>query len=95
MRDFLLSINRTDLFQSRDGRGKAAMNTQKCIVDEGPKAEVVKDFATVLPYVDGAVLFETFVIETVNLRNLPAFMVASNQRNPIRVPHLQKNASYL
>ena len=42
------------------------------------------------PHVDATVLAETLVVKPIGLRNLPALVVASNQRYPVGVADLQR-----
>ena len=46
------------------------MNTEYTAVDNGPEGEIVKKFAAPPPNVAASILVLTFVIESVNLRNL-------------------------
>ncbi len=55
------------------------MNTKDFIVDDCSKRQIVKDFSAVAPYVNRAIFSEAFIIESVDLCDLPAFMVSSDE----------------
>lgn len=71
------------------------MHSKDTIVNDGCKAHVVKEFTTVPPYIGISKLADTLVIEPVNLCDLAAFMVSTDQSYPIRISHLQNiNANF-
>lgn len=41
------------------------------------------------PHVDTTVLAQAFIVEAINLSNLPTFVVATDERNPVRVADLE------
>lgn len=57
---------------------------------QGSQGEIVKEICEVFPYVGVAILPEALIIETVNLRDLPALVVASENRNAFRVTDLEE-----
>ena len=65
------------------------MDAEDSVFDESCKSEVVKDFSAILPDIETAVLLQTFIIETIDLGNLSTFVVASDQKYPLWVFHLQ------
>lgn len=66
------------------------MDTEDFILNNGSKAEVVKDLCAVFPDIEGSILSQTLIIETINLGNLSRFVVASDQGNSIRISDLFK-----
>jgi len=48
MRNFLLTVNGSDLIEGVDGRRKASMDTEDLIVNHSRKAQVIKNFATIV-----------------------------------------------
>mmetsp|Transcript_111600 Transcript_111600/g.326405 ORF Transcript_111600/g.326405 Transcript_111600/m.326405 type:complete len:216 (-) Transcript_111600:149-796(-) len=89
VRDLLLAVDAADVVQRVDGRGEAAVDAEDALVDEGRQAEVVEDLGAVAPDVDAAVLTQALVVEAVDLRDLPALVVASDERDPVCIPHLE------
>ena len=59
-------------------------------VDDGGEAEEVEDLGAVAPHGVAAVLPETLLVEAVHLRDLPRLVVASDQRDAVRVTHLRR-----
>ncbi len=64
------------------------MHAEDAIVDDGGQGEVVEDISAVTPDVEGAVLPEALVVEAVDLRDLPALVVAPDESHQIGIPHL-------
>lgn len=65
------------------------MHAENAVVDEARERQVVEDFGAVAPHVDGPILAKAFVVKAVHLRDLPALVVPADQRNPLRVAHLE------
>lgn len=63
------------------------MDAEDAIIDDGCKAQVVEDVRTVPPHVQRAILPEALVVEAINLGDLSAFMVASDQCHQVWVSH--------
>lgn len=57
------------------------MDTENAVIYDSCQREIVKDISTVSPYVEGSIFSEAFIIETINLSNLPAFVVSSYKGN--------------
>lgn len=70
MRHLLLAINCLDLIERLYGWGEAAVDTEDLLVDDGRQGKKVHYLCAVAPHVDAAVLAQTLVIKTVNLRDL-------------------------
>lgn len=79
----LRSMNNADLVQCRDLGGQAAMQAQHPSINEGCQGKVVEDLAAVLPDGGIPVLLDALVVETVDLRDLPGFMIATEQHQSI------------
>jgi len=58
-------------------------------INDCSKTEIVKDVAAVAPDVGIAVLPNTFVIEAVDLCNLPTLMVASDKGDSVWIANLE------
>lgn len=57
-----------------------------------PLPEVIKHVCAVPPHVDRPILAEALIIKPIDLSDLSAFMVPSNECYPVRVPDLHHNA---
>ena len=64
------------------------MHTKNSIIHNSRETEIVEDLGAVLPYVQRAIFPQTLIIKTINLRDLSAFMVSSDQCDSIRVSDL-------
>jgi len=53
------------------------VDTEDAVVNDGCQGKIVKDIGTVAPYVQRPIFPEAFVIETVDLSDLPTFVVSS------------------
>ncbi len=65
------------------------MNAEYPPIHHRSQRQVVEDLTTVPPYIDTPVLPYALVVEPIHLRNLPRLVVASYQRDPVRIPHFQ------
>ena len=59
-------------------------------VDDGREAEIVEDLCAVPPHGDGAELAEALVVKAVDLRDLARLVVAPDERDAVRVAHLER-----
>lgn len=66
------------------------MHAEHLVINDGRQTEVVEDFRAVSPNVDGAILLEALIIETVHLSDLAGFVVSADQGNSVRISHLNK-----
>lgn len=85
----LLPVDRAYLIQRIDARAQTAMDAEDFVINDGCKSQVVEDVCAVPPDIDGAVLSQALVVETIHLSDLSALVVASNQSDSLRVPHLE------
>ena len=67
------------------------MKAEDLILDHSSEWEEVKELSKVLPDISISVLSLALIIETIHLSNLSAFVVASQNGNPISVPNLHRN----
>jgi hypothetical protein len=65
------------------------VDTQYAAVYDCCKRKEIKYLTTALPYARVSVLCLTLLIETIDLRDLPTFMVASHEGDAIRILRLQ------
>lgn len=64
------------------------MDTEHLVLDYRRKRKIVEHVSTVAPDVERRILPETLVIEAVHLRNLAAFVIASNQCDAVGISNL-------
>ena len=64
------------------------MHAEETVVDDRGQGEVVEHVSTVPPHVERTILSQTFIIEAIDLSDLPAFMVASDKRDKIGIADL-------
>lgn len=77
MRHFYLAVDGADDVQSVDGGRETAVQTEDLAVDECSQRQLVEQVGEQLPDVGRAVLLQAFVVEAVDLRDLPGFVVAA------------------
>lgn len=61
------------------------MYAEYAIVDDGGEREVIEDIGAVAPYVERAVLPQAFVVKSVDLRDLPALVVPSDEGHQVGI----------
>ena len=61
------------------------MDAEDAIVDDGGQREVIEDVSAVSPNIERAVLPQAFIVKSVDLGDLPALVVSSNQRDQIGI----------
>jgi hypothetical protein len=88
VRDLLLAIETTDLIESVDGWGETTMNAENLIIDDSREGQIIKDLCAVAPYVDRTILSQALIVEAIDLGDLSAFMITSNQGDSFWVSHL-------
>lgn len=59
------------------------MDTEDGVVDDGSNGKVIKDVGAIAPDVEGAKFPEAFIVESVHLGDLSAFMIPSNKSNHV------------
>ena len=65
------------------------MQAENLIFDQSSQREKVKGICKVLPNVGSGVLSQAFIIETVNLCDLPAFVIATQNGNSARISNFE------
>ena len=86
---FLNAIQRPDVVEGVDGRAQSTVETEDLVFDEGSEGKVIEEVGEVFPHIGVAVFAETFVIETVDLRDLAGFVVSTKDGNTLGVADLQ------
>lgn len=59
------------------------MQAEYLVLDDSSQRQEVKQISQVLPYVGVAVLAQTLVVETINLRDLPTLMISSQNSDAV------------
>ena len=91
MRHLLDPVQRPDIVEGVDTRRQAAVQAEDLVVDEGGEREVVEEVGEVFPDVGVAVLAEALVVEAVDLRDLARLVVASQDRDALRVADFERD----
>jgi hypothetical protein len=66
------------------------VNAENSAVDHGAQSEKVKNLATPSPHVAAPVFPLTFVVEAVDLRDLPRLVVPADERDSFWVPDFER-----
>ena len=61
------------------------MHAEDSFLNEGGEGDVVENLGAISPHINRAVFPETFVVEAIDLRDLSTFVVASDERDAVRV----------
>ena len=65
------------------------MHAENFVVDDGSQRQIVEYFSAVSPDIDWTILAEALVVEAIDLGNLSALVVASDQRDAFWVSDLE------
>jgi hypothetical protein len=71
------SINHTDLVNGFNFWRETSMHTEDLALDDRSERKIIKDVGDVLPDIAISVLSLAFIVESIELRCLTGFMVAS------------------
>ena len=85
MRHLLLAVNCLDLIERVETRRQTSVYAENFVVDDGCQGQEVEYLCTVPPNVHRAVFAEALVVESIHLSYLSAFVVASDQCDPVLV----------
>ena len=89
MRDFLDSVERSDVVEGVDAGRQPAVQAENLVVDEGSEGEIVEEVGEVFPDICIAVFPQTFVVKAIDLGNLSTLVVPSKDSDSGRVSDLQ------
>ena len=87
----LLAVEGADVAEGLDARREAAVHAEDPAVHKGCERHVVEELCAVAPHVRAPVLADALVVEAVRLRDLPALVVPAQQRDAVRVAHLERD----
>ena len=65
------------------------MHTENSVIYYGSQGQKIKDFCAVPPYVYRSIFSEALIVEPVDLRDLSAFVISSDQGDSVLVPNLE------
>ena len=65
------------------------MDSEYLLIDDGSEGEIIENVCAVPPHIDRAILSETLIIESINLSDLPALVVASDQCYSVWIPNFE------
>jgi len=77
------------LIYCRDIGTQATMNTEYSSIHYRSQRKIVKHFTTISPYIRAPIFSLTFVVKSVDLRDLTRFVVPSYKRNTIRIANFE------
>ena len=89
VRHFHSAVDQTNLVQSLDLGGQTSVDAENFALDDGTDAEVVEDFAAVLPGVHIAVLAHGLLVEAVDGCDTTSLMVTSEESDAVGPLELQ------
>lgn len=89
MRDFLNSVELTDLIQGVDRGRETTVEAEDGIVHDGRQRKVVKKLGEVDPDVRVTVLAKALVVEAVHLGDLAHLVISTENGQSILETHLQ------
>ena len=97
MRDLLLPIYRTNLkyLQSYlinrviDAWTEPAVHAENAVINDRSQRHVVEYISTISPHIQRSVFPQALIVEAVDLSDLSAFVVSSDEGNKIRVPDFE------
>ena len=65
---YLLTVNGPDVLQCVDGRRQSSTQAEIFLRQKSSQRQIVKDLSAIPPNVEGTVLSETLVVDTMNLQ---------------------------
>eukprot|EP00418_Pyrodinium_bahamense_P011884 CAMPEP_0179114870 /NCGR_PEP_ID=MMETSP0796-20121207/53807_1 /TAXON_ID=73915 /ORGANISM="Pyrodinium bahamense, Strain pbaha01" /LENGTH=253 /DNA_ID=CAMNT_0020813103 /DNA_START=363 /DNA_END=1121 /DNA_ORIENTATION=+ len=90
MRHFLNAVQLPDVVEGGQRRREARMRAENTIFQYCGEWQVVECFGEYLPDAGIAVQAHAFFIETVDLRDLPALVIAAKQDHPLRIADFEQ-----
>ena len=85
------TIDAFDLVKGVQRWRKTAVQTEDLVFDHSAQGQVIEEVGQELPHIRVPVLAHALVVEAVNLSDLAAFMVPSQNGDSVLIPHLQAN----
>lgn len=91
MRDLLHSLDLLDIGNVLDRGGETSVHTEDRVVNDGSDGQIVEEVGEELPHSEAVVLPLAFGVETVDLGDLPCFVVASQKSDALWEPQFQQH----
>lgn len=91
MRNFLNTIQRSDIVQSIDRRTKTSVKAENLVLNQSGKRKIIEEVGEVLPHVRISVFAKAFVVKSVDLCDLSRFVVSTKDCDTLRVTDFQSN----
>lgn len=66
------------------------MHAEDIVIHDSGQSKEVKDLAAVAPHIERTIFAQAFIVESINLGDLPRLMVATNEDDLIRVANFQR-----
>ena len=89
MRHLYDSIDVSDHVQGVEGGRESAVQAENLILHHSRQRKVVEEISQVFPHIRVAVLAEALIVEAIDLRDLSALVVASQDRDSVLEAHFQ------
>lgn len=89
MGNLLDSVERPNVVERVDARGKTAVQAKDLVVNQGGERKIVEKVGKVLPDVGVAILAQALVVEAVYLCDLARFVVAAQNGDAVGVSDLE------
>lgn len=84
---FLESLEGPNVVQGLDARRKPSVQTEELILNHSCRGKKVKELSKAFPDIRVTILPAAFIIETIDLSDLPCLVVASQDSYPVFVSH--------
>ena len=91
VRNFREPIDLTHVIQRVDRRRQATVRAEYLILDHRRQRHEIKKIGKRLPNSRVSVLPHALVVKPVHLRDLSRLVIPTNDRHPIRIPHLERD----
>lgn len=84
VRDFLVPLDGSNLVQSLDVWGETSVDTQDLFIQQSGNCQHIKHLCAIAPGICVSILGLTLIIKSINLGNLSALVVPSQECNTVR-----------
>jgi len=85
------AVHTSYLVDGGDGRTESAVETKDQVVDERRQRQIIEKIHKQLPYFHVSVLGETFVVESVHLRDLARFVISSEDGDALGITDFERD----
>jgi len=87
----LHAIELSDLIKGVDTWGETTVEAEDLVLNNSCEWKVIEEFGELFPYVGVTVLSQAFIIESIHLGDLPAFVVSSKDSKSILKADLESD----